>query len=56
MVKAKIVFKSKKKSVAQRVQQLHFKKIIQLAYTFYQAIIVGFPGDSRVQARRVFIK
>lgn len=56
VVKAKIVFKSKKKSVPQHVQQLRFKILTQLAYTFCQAAIVGFPGDSWSQARRAFIK
>ena len=56
VVRAKIGFKKKKKSVPQRVQQLRFKILTQLAYTFCQAVIVGFPGDSWSQARRAFIK
>lgn len=56
VVKGKIVFKTKKKSEAQHIQQLRFKTLTQLAYTFCRAAIEGFPGDSWAQARRAFIK
>ena len=56
VVRAKIVFKRKKKSESQCVQQLRFKILTQLADTFCQTAIVGFPRDSWSQARRAFIK
>ena len=46
VVKAKISFKSKKQSTAQRVQQARFSILSALARYFCPAVQAGFPGKS----------
>ncbi|MBC5622300.1 MULTISPECIES: hypothetical protein [Butyricimonas] len=55
VVKAKISFKSKKQSTAQRVQQARFSILSALARYFCPAVQAGFPGKSYSEARTLFI-
>lgn len=55
VAKAKISFKSKKQSPAQRVQQARFAVLSDLARYFHPAVQAGFPGKSYSEARTLFI-
>ena len=55
VAKAKISFKSKKQSPAQRVQQARFSVLSDLARYFCPAVQAGFPGKSYSEARVLFI-